>query len=180
MPSQKNQTEHFQDGRCASGSSFHNEAGVSDSQLPCYWNSWADPAPPSHSSSHSFLKGYPLQQGVGASQKFPTPISCPSWPVRWASCLILFLGSGAGDRHYVPTPPRLPVPPAVSQGPFKACFLSVWPQEVPLSTRRAHTVRPSGPNSVLARTTNPDILRNHMDRITSYPQLTNGLGYCNQ
>ena len=73
----------------------------------------------------------------------PTPISCPSWPLCWACCLILFLGSGTGDHHYVPTPPCLPVPPVAAQGPFKS-FLSVWPREGAAGTRRAHTIRTSG------------------------------------
>lgn len=157
---------------------FTMKLGVSDSQLPCYWNSWADPAPPS-SSSHSFLKGYPLQQGGGIPE-IPNSYQLPILARPLGFLPNPFPGiRGLGTVTMCPPHHVSLCHQQFHKDLSRACFLSVWPREGAAGTR-AHTVRPSGPNSVLARTTNPDILRNHMDRITSYPQLTNGLGYCNQ
>ena len=120
MPSKENQSEHFQDVRCPSRKQFSQWSwglGFSTSLLLEFlgWSSLTLPE-----QFPQLPEELPACNRVGASRKFPTPISCPSWPLCWASCLILFLGSGTGDHHYVPTPQCLPVPPAASQGPFKS------------------------------------------------------------
>lgn len=157
------------------GSSFHNEAwdlGFST----CLLEFLGLPSPIHSQQFPPLPEGLPSR--VWASRKFPTSVSCPSRPLCWVSCLILFLGPGSGDGHYVPTPHRLPVQPyrkphwLASQGPFQVAFslplaraglLSVWPQVGASGTRRANTVRPSGPNSIPAGTPKPGILGNHLN-----------------